>query len=47
MMTTEEIQAQIKKEMQEAKVHTWCLAHGIDPEYVTYKDGVLFIPLGF
>ena len=46
-MTTQEIQAQIKKEMQEAMVHTWCLAHGIDPEFVAYKDGILYIPLGF
>ena len=46
-MTTQEIQEQIRKEMQEAKVHVWCLAHGIDPEFVTYKDGILFIPLGF
>lgn len=46
-MTTEEILAQVKKEMQEAKIHTWCLAHGIDPEFVTYENGTLFIPLGF
>lgn len=42
-MTTEEILAQIRKEMQEAKLHTWCLAYGIDPEIVTYEDGKICI----
>ena len=45
-MTTQEIQelqAKIKKEMQEATLHTWCLAHGIDPKVVTYEDGKICI----
>ena len=46
-MTTQEIQAQIAKEMKEAKIHTWCLSHGINPEFITYEDGKIIIPLGF
>lgn len=48
-MTQEEIatiQKQIEEEHRQAKIKMWCISHGIDPDYVTYKDGVLYIPLG-
>jgi hypothetical protein len=46
-MTIEEIQAQIAKEMKEARINTWCLSHGIDPSSITYVDGIICIPVGF
>ena len=46
-MTPEEIHAQIKKEMRQAMINTWCLSHGIDPEFVTYENGKICIPLDF
>jgi len=46
-MTTQEILAQIKQEMRQAKINTFCLSHGIDPSIVTYEDGKLIIPISF
>lgn len=49
-MTQEEIQAlqaQIKQEMRQARINTFCLSHGIDPSIVTYEDGKLIIPISF
>lgn len=43
-MTVEEIQTQIKKEMRQALINTWCLSHGIDPRTVTYENGKICIP---
>ena len=41
------IQEQIQQEMVQAMIDTWCLSHGIDPKYVTYKDGNICIPVNF
>lgn len=46
-MTTQEIQEQIRQEMKEARINTWCLSHGIDPSSITYEDGKICIPVGF
>lgn len=46
-MTIEEIQAQIAKEMRQARINTWCLSHEIDPSSITYEDGKICIPVGF
>lgn len=46
-MAIEEIQAQIAQEMKEARIHTWCLSHEIDPSSVTYEDGKICIPVDF
>ena len=46
-MTPQEIHEQIKKEMQQARINTWCLSHGIDPRCVTYENGKICIPIDF
>lgn len=38
---------QIEKEMRQAQINTWCLAHGIDPRCVTYEKGKICIPISF
>lgn len=38
---------QIEKEMRQAQINTWCLAHGIDPRCVTYENGKICIPISF
>jgi hypothetical protein len=35
---------QIEKEMRQAQINTWCLAHGINPKCVTYENGKICIP---
>lgn len=39
-----ETRVQIELELQQAMIVTWCRAHGINPEYVTYENGKLCIP---
>lgn len=38
---------QVEKEMRQAQINTWCLAHGIDPKCVTYENGQICIPISF
>lgn len=38
---------QIEKEMRQAQISTWCLAHGIDPKYVIYENGKICVPISF
>lgn len=39
-----EMRVQIELESRQAQIETWCLAHGINPKYVTYENGKICIP---
>ena len=39
-----ETRVQLELESRQALIETWCLAHGIDPKYVTYENGKICIP---
>lgn len=39
-----EMRVQIELNLQQAQIKTWCLAHGINPKYVTYENGKICIP---
>lgn len=39
-----EMRVQIELELQQAHIETWCLAHRINPKYVTYENGKICIP---
>ena len=43
----ENLQSVIENAMLQANIDAWCTSHGINPEIVTYKDGILMIPLNF
>ena len=43
----ENLQSVIENAMLQANIDVWCTSHGINPEIVTYKDGILMIPLNF
>ena len=37
----ENLQSVIENAMLQANIDAWCTSHGINPEIVTYKDGIL------